>query len=145
MGTRCLTFVYDDSSTDDGSAEAIMCIYRQFDGYPSGHGHELSQFLNSKTLVNGYGKQNSIEANGMSCLAAQLVVQLKHGVGGIYIYAPMVGRDHWQDYEYHVYETKVIVKNPTEVIFNGTWKEFSQFIDNGNGVHSGEEYDRISE
>ena len=135
MGTRCLTFVYDDSSTDDGSAEAIMCIYRQFDGYPSGHGHELAQFLNSKTLVNGYGKQNSMEANGMSCLAAQLVVQLKHGVGGIYIYAPMVGRDHWQDYEYHVYETKVIVKSCAtvydsghyQVIFEGTWQEFAQF------------------
>ena len=135
MGTRCLTFVYDDSSTDDGSAEAIMCIYRQFDGYPSGHGHELAQFLNSKTLVNGYGEQNSIEANGMSCLAAQLVVQLKHGVGGIYIYAPMVGRDHWQDYEYHVYETKVIVKSCAtvydsghyQVIFEGTWQEFAQF------------------
>ena len=135
MGTRCLTFVYDDSSTDDGSAEAIMCIYRQFDGYPSGHGNELAQFLNSKTLVNGYGEQNSIEANGMSCLAAQLVVQLKHGVGGIYIYAPMVGRDHWQDYEYHVYETKVIVKSCAtvydsghyQVIFEGTWQEFAQF------------------
>ena len=135
MGTRCLTFVYDDSNSDDGSAEAIMCIYRQFDGYPSGHGHELAQFLNSKTLVNGYGEQNSMEANGMSCLAAQLVVQLKHGVGGIYIYAPMVGRDHWQDYEYHVYETKVIVKSCAtvydsghyQVIFEGTWQEFAQF------------------
>ena len=135
MGTRCLTFVYDDSSTDDGSAEAIMCIYRQFDGYPSGHGHELAQFLNSKTLVNGYGEQNSIEANGMSCLAAQLVVQLKHGVGGIYIYAPMVGRDHWQDYEYHVYNDKVIVQNCNtvydsghyQVIFEDTWQEFAQF------------------
>ena len=135
MGTRCLTFVYDDSSTDDGSAEAIMCIYRQYDGYPSGHGHELAQFLNSKIIVNGYGEQNSMEANGMSCLAAQLVVQLKHGVGGIYIYAPMVGRDHWQDYEYHVYETKVIVKSCAtvydsghyQVIFEGTWQEFAQF------------------
>jgi hypothetical protein len=71
----------------------------------------------------------------MGCLAAQLVVQLKHGVGGIYIYAPIVGRDHWQDYEYHVYEDKVIVQNcntvydsgHNQVIFDGTWKEFGQF------------------
>ena len=126
MGTRSLTYVYD-SSGDNGESEPIMCIYRQYDGYPSGHGHELAQFLNSKTLVNGYGEQNSIEANGMSCLAAQLVVQLKHGVGGIYIYAPMVGRDHWQDYEYHVYEDRVVVKDPTAVIFEGTWEEFGQF------------------
>ena len=126
MGTRSLTFVYDDSSTDDGSAEAIMCIYRQYDGYPSGHGHELAQFLNSKTIVNGYGEQNSMEANGMSCLAAQLVVQLKHGVGGIYIY-PVSSTDCFQDYEYHVYEDRVVVKDPTAVIFEGTWEEFAQF------------------
>jgi hypothetical protein len=127
--------VYDGSNSDDENNEPIMCIYRQYDGYPSGHGHELAQFLNSKTLVNGYSGLNSIEANGMGCLAAQLVVQLKHGVGGIYIYAPIVGRDHWQDYEYHVYEDKVIVQNcntvydsgHNQVIFDGTWKEFGQF------------------
>ena len=136
MGTRSLTFVYDSSNSDDGTTnEAIMCIYRQYDGYPSCHGHELAQFLNSKTLVNGYGEQNSVEANGMSCLAAQLVVQLKHGVGGIYIYAPMTGRDYSQDYEYHVYDDKVIVQNCNtvydsghyQVIFEGTWQEFAQF------------------
>ena len=136
MGTRSLTFVYDGDVP-------VINIYRQYDGYPSGHGHELAQFLDSKNLVNGFGEQNSFEANGMGCLAAQLIVQLKHGVGGIYIY-PVSSTDCFQDYEYHVYEDKVIVKDPTAVIFEGTWKEFSQFIDDGNGVHSGEEYDRLS-
>lgn len=119
MGTRSLTFVYDGNVP-------VINIYRQFDGYPSGHGHELAQFLDSKTLVNGYGEQNSVEANGMGCLAAQLIVQLKHGVGGIYIY-PVSSTDCWQDYEYHVYEDKVVVKDPTAVIFEGTWEEFAQF------------------
>ena len=119
MGTRSLTFVYDGDVP-------VINIYRQFDGYPSGHGHELAQFLDSKTLVNGYGEQNSFEANGMGCLAAQLIVQLKHGVGGIYIY-PVSSTDCFQDYEYHVYEDKVIVKDPTAVIFEGTWEEFAQF------------------
>lgn len=119
MGTRSLTFVYDGDVP-------VINIYRQYDGYPSGHGHELAQFLNSKTLVNGYGEQNSVEANGMGCLAAQLIVQLKHGVGGIYIY-PVSSTDCFQDYEYHVYEDKVIVKDPTAVIFEDTWEEFAQF------------------
>ena len=119
MGTRSLTFVYDGDVP-------VINIYRQYDGYPSGHGHELAQFLDSKTLVNGYGEQNSVEANGMGCLAAQLIVQLKHGVGGIYIY-PISSTDCWQDYEYHVYEDKVIVKDPTAVIFEGTWEDFAQF------------------
>ena len=119
MGTRSLTFVYDGDVP-------VINIYRQYDGYPSGHGHELAQFLDSKTLVNGYGEQNSVEANGMGCLAAQLIVQLKHGVGGIYIY-PVSSTDCFQEYEYHVYEDKVIVKDPTAVIFEGTWEEFAQF------------------
>ena len=119
MGTRSLTFVYDGDVP-------VINIYRQYDGYPSGHGHELAQFLDSKNLVNGYGEQNSFEANGMGCLAAQLIVQLKHGVGGIYIY-PVSSTDCFQDYEYHVYEDKVIVKDPTAVIFEGTWEEFAQF------------------
>jgi hypothetical protein len=136
MGTRSLTFVYD-STGDNGESEPIMCVYRQFDGYPSGHGHELAQFLDSKTLVNGFGGVDlEVEANGMSCLAAQLVVQLKHGVGGIYIYAPVLGRDYGQDYEYHVYEDKVIVyhdfpyegnRYDQEPLFEGTWEEFRQF------------------
>ena len=119
MGTRSLTFVYDGDVP-------VINIYRQYDGYPSGHGHELAQFLDSKNLVNGYGEQNSFEANGMGCLAAQLIVQLKHGVGGIYIY-PVSSTDCFQDYEYHVYEDKVIVKDPTAIIFEGTWEEFGQF------------------
>ena len=119
MGTRSLTFVYDGNVP-------VINIYRQYDGYPSGHGHELAQFLDSKNLVNGFGEQNSFEANGMGCLAAQLIVQLKHGVGGIYIY-PVSSTDCFQDYEYHVYEDKVIVKDPTAVIFEGTWEEFAQF------------------
>jgi len=119
MGTRSLTFVYDGDVP-------VINIYRQYDGYPSGHGHELAQFLDSKTLVNGFGKQNSFEANGMGCLAAQLIVQLKHGVGGIYIY-PVSSTDCFQDYEYHVYEDRVVVKDPTAVIFEGTWEDFAQF------------------
>ena len=119
MGTRSLTFVYDGDVP-------VINVYRQYDGYPSGHGHELAQFLDSKTLVKGFGEQNSFEANGMSCLAAQLIVQLKHGVGGIYIY-PVSSTDCFQDYEYHVYEDRVVVKDPTAVIFEGTWEEFAQF------------------
>jgi hypothetical protein len=128
--------VYDRTGNDIHEYEPIMCIYRQYDGYPSGHGHELSLFLNSKTLVNGFGGVDlEVEANGMSCLAAQLVVQLKHGVGGIYIYAPVLSRDYGQDYEYHVYDDKVVVQNCNtvydsghkQVIFDGTWEEFGQF------------------
>ena len=41
MGTRSLTYIKSEYNTEDN----IVCIYRQFDGYPSGHGIELANFL----------------------------------------------------------------------------------------------------
>lgn len=121
MGTRSLTFVYDNK-------EPMINMYRQFDGYPSGHGSELAEFLNSfDAIVNGIpvGDKRRL-ANGMGCLAAQLIANFKTEVGGFYIY-PVTAEDCGQDYEYHVYENKVVVKNPTEVIFDGSWKDFNEF------------------
>lgn len=121
MGTRSLTFVYENK-------EPMINMYRQFDGYPSGHGSELAEFLNSfDAIVNGIpvGDKRRL-ANGMGCLAAQLIANFKTEVGGFYIY-PVTAEDCGQDYEYHVYENKVIVKNPTEVIFDGSWKDFNEF------------------
>jgi hypothetical protein len=119
MGTRSLTFVYNDGAP-------IINMYRQFDGYPTGHGRELAEFLVSGKLVNGYSEKQSVQFNGMGCLAAQMIANFKNSVGGFYIYS-VDSTDCWQEYEYHVYEDKVVVKNPTEVIFSGTWDEFHSF------------------
>jgi hypothetical protein len=119
MGTRSLTFVYEEN-------KPIVNMYRQFDGYPSGHGQELAEFLLSGELVNGFSDENAKVFNGMGCLAAQMIVNFKRSVGGFYIY-PIESNSCWQEYEYHIYEDTVIIKNPDEVIFNGTWKEFYDF------------------
>jgi hypothetical protein len=119
MGTRSLTFVYEEN-------KPIMNMYRQFDGYVSGHGQELADFLMSGNLVNGYSSTEKTQFNGMGCLAAQLICNFKKSVGGFYIY-PIDSFNCWQEYEYHVHEDKVIVKNPSEVIFDGTWDEFHSF------------------
>ena len=119
MGTRSLTFVYDDNGTP------IINLYRQFDGYREGHGQELADFLNSiDEVVNGLtlGEKRRV-ANGMGCLAAQLVAHFKLREGGFYLY-PTTTKDCWQDYEYHVYEKHVIVKDPDDTIFKGTWHQF---------------------
>jgi hypothetical protein len=122
MGTRSLTYVYDDG-------EPILCMYRQFDGYPSGHGAELADFLLPIDLINGFeiADQGRKAANGMGCLAAQLVAHFKKGIGGIYLYATRQNHDCWQEYEYHVFEKRVIVKNPGEVMFDGCWFQFKNF------------------
>jgi hypothetical protein len=119
MGTRSLTFVYDGN-------QPLVNMYRQFDGYPSGHGIELAEFLVSGKMVNGYSSKTEKQFNGMGCLAAQMIAEFKNSVGGFYIHA-VTDTDCWQDYEYHVFENKVVVKNPTEVIFEGTWNNFLEF------------------
>jgi len=116
MGTRCLTFVYDGGTP-------VINMYRQFDGYPSGHGAELAEFLSGFEIVNGYGEVKPKLANGMGCLAAQLIAHFKQSVGGFYIH-PVTDTDCWQEYEYHVHKENVVVKNPTEVIFDGSWVDF---------------------
>ncbi len=49
MGTRALTFVYEGETP-------IINLYRQYDGYPAGHGAELAEFLEGYTVVNGFGE-----------------------------------------------------------------------------------------
>lgn len=124
MGTRCLTYLYKEAAE-----KPFTCIYRHYDGYPQGHGFEIAEFMNSKTMVNGYNDA-ATQINGMHCLASQLIVLLKEGkieAGGIYIYQP--DEDACcQDYEYHIWPDKVQVKDiPNDVIFEGTWKEFLAF------------------
>lgn len=97
MGTRSLTFVYDGK-------EPIINMYRQYDGYPTGHGAELAEFLAPFHLVNGLGMNESRKvANGMGCLAAQLVANFKESAGGFYLY-PTSAVDCGQDYEYHIFD-----------------------------------------
>lgn len=82
MGTRSQTAVFDGS-------DKLVQIYRQYDGYPSGHGKELAEFMTGLQLVNGYGSQEGRIANGAGCFAAQLVGYLKQGkVGNIYLEPP---------------------------------------------------------
>jgi hypothetical protein len=123
MGTRCLTYLYKKAAE-----KPFTCIYRQFDGYPEGHGFEIAEFMNSKTMVDGYNDA-ATQINGMHCLASQLIVLLKEGkteAGGIYIHHPD-DNECGQDYEYHIWADKVQVKDPGDVIFEGNWKEFLGF------------------
>lgn len=96
MGTRSVTHFMNDHE------HTIVRLYRQFDGYPTGHGKDLADFLNGFRIVNGYSyedRQQDKVANGMGCLAAQTIAYFKNGIGGFYI---VDGNDCWQDYDYLV-------------------------------------------
>ena len=129
MGTRSLTFVYTDHYGSTTGPEPIINMYRQFDGYPTGHGAELATFLTSfEAITNGIpiGDTRKL-ANGMGCLAAQLVAHFKTGAGGFYLY-PVSSIDCGQEYEYHIYSDRITVfEYGGEHLFTGPWSAFTEF------------------
>jgi hypothetical protein len=146
MGTRSLTFVYEKY----GEVQKPVCnMYRQFDGYPTGHGAELAEFLNGGRLVNGLIHTKTAEEvvfNGMGCLAASMVAHFKQSPGGFYIH-PTDVTDCGQDYEYHIYNDNGLLSGSVfrievyncgcnffgmsgdsrELEFKGNLKEFTEF------------------
>jgi len=88
MGTRSLTRVietYRDDKKDKQVNVTLVNMYRQYDGYPSGHGVELVDFINSGKVVNGLGADDRNVFNGAGCLAAQMIAHFKNGAGGFYL------------------------------------------------------------
>ena len=56
MGTRSLTRVietYKDDRTQKQVKKQLINMYRQYDGYPSGMGADLVEFLDGSKVVNG--------------------------------------------------------------------------------------------
>jgi hypothetical protein len=96
MGTRCLTVI------NDHYGKEIAVLYRQFDGYPEGHGTELKAFLSGKRISNGIMPGCF---NGMECLAASVVANFKTAPGGFYLYRADT-RDIGEEFVYTIYPTK---------------------------------------
>jgi hypothetical protein len=119
MGTRSLTIVKEDD-------QIVMNMYRQMDGYPSGHGLDLAEFLKPLSLCNGIGFNSKNQANGLGCLAAQIVSHFKEGIGGIYL-IPAESNDVWQEYEYHITvygpDIHVTVYGGSEEMYSGVCDE----------------------
>ena len=98
MGTRCLTVV---AEKDGGEEDLVM--YRQMDGYPEGHGLELLKRFGNHKICDGFNSQTSEDyANGMSCLAAQIVAHFKTEIGHIYL-LPSGTRNSDEEYIYYLY------------------------------------------
>ena len=137
MGTHSLTFVHDGDN-----AKPFVCMCRQMDGYPSGHGHGLAlqQFLKPIRMINGIGSDSEHIANGAGCLAAQMIAHFKDGPGGIYVYAPTT-KDAWQEYEYHVHaddQSGIKVKcfavgKRKNLLFEGSVEAFWEFCNRKEG------------
>ena len=131
MGTRSLT-----TFIDNYTKEEIVVMYRQYDGYPSGHGKDLIDFLNEMKVVNGIpgGEKLTHLANGISCLAAQVVSHFKDGVGDFYLHTADT-RDYGEEFVYTIYakdnELNIKVEDTyqDEVLFDGNSEEMGSWID----------------
>lgn len=103
MGTRAIIIILS------GNHE-LARFYTHSDGYPEGHGVDLAK-LCDKLIVNGIGGPRKVgartfdlteQANGMGCLAAQIISSLKYGIGGFYL-EPTGGEiGDWIEYVYVV-------------------------------------------
>ena len=150
MGTRSLTKVFNTYKNENKNKQVkiqLVNMYRQYDGYPSGHGTELADFLKSGKVVNGIGSTNETERlfNGAGCLAAQMIAHFKVGAGGFYI-EPITAKDCGQEYEYEVivdFDTKEVTlkcfengyinkkgeyKSGKKLLFEGKPSEFDEFV-----------------
>ena len=93
MGTRSKTTVFDESG------KPLVSLYRQFDGHFESMGQELADFLNEMAVVNGIGSGTPVKAaNGMGCLAAQLVKYFKEDIGNVYL----THHDNFQEVNYDI-------------------------------------------
>lgn len=139
MGTRAITKVIDQ----DGGV--LVRLYRQYDGYPDGHGAELAEFLADAVIVNGIGLADTRKIfNGSGDVAARLVSFFKPNhaeIGGFYL----VADDSWEDgcdyvYEVHVKdvrrtvssidgpgEVNVLVRGYSGPLFFGPVEAFAQW------------------
>ena len=82
--------------------KTIVDIYHHWDGYPEGLGVTLASYLKNKKITNGLGARDFYDAfNGMGCLAASLVAELKNGPGDVYI-EPRESHG-WIDYQYYIW------------------------------------------
>ena len=106
MGTRSTYRIieqFTDEKTNKVINQEICLMYRQFDGYPSGHPCETAEWLASGEVVNGFSSnETKLIFNGAGCLAAQLVAKYKTEPGGTYL-NPLKHRGKcWEDYLYDI-------------------------------------------
>lgn len=94
MGTRSITKIMEGN-------QELCRIYRQYDGYPKGHGVELA-LLCRDMITNGCGGIGT--ANGMSELAARIICALKtaNPDGNIYLEIPRGPVSGWAEFIYTV-------------------------------------------
>ena len=105
MGTRATVSIAkreEGVSFSEKPDKVLVSIYHHFYGYPEYLGVTLANYLEDKKIVNGLGDRNAPVFNGLGCMAASIIKELKDEPGNVYIEDP--NRPHaWLDYEYYIW------------------------------------------
>ena len=104
MATRAMISIAkreEGVSFSEEPNQTIVDIYHHWDGYPEGLGVTLASYLNDYHIVNGMGRENDNLFNGIGCMAASIVAELKDGPGDVYI-EPRESHS-WIDYHYYIW------------------------------------------
>ena len=105
MGTRATIKIAkreEGVSFSEKPDKFIVSIYHHFDGYPEYLGVTLANYLEDKKIVNGLGGRNAPVFNGLGCMAASIIAELKDEPGNVYIEDPE-NPSGWLSYEYVVW------------------------------------------
>ena len=129
MGTRSLTVFNDELNNEE-----IVVLYRQYDGYPEGHGTDLLNFLNNMNIVNGISNDEKRKiANGMSCLSAQIIAYFKKAPGDFYLHSAGT-RDIGEEFIYTLYyteELRIKIQNAydnSHDLFDGNINQYEEWL-----------------
>mgnify|MGYP000852469892 FL=1 len=100
MGTRSVTYIYEMPSL---GGKVICAFFRHWDGYPSGHGVDLVNWLEDKSLVNGYTLGTPMTAyNRAGTMAVKLMNHIQDISGCEVIPTDTKEWTHGEEYIYYV-------------------------------------------
>ena len=146
MGTRSLTVFNNEMDNEE-----IVVLYRQYDGYPTGHGRDLLSFLNNMEIVNGISNNEERKiANGMGCLSAQVVAYLKEAPGDFYLHSAGT-RGIGEEFIYTLYykndKLKIKVQDTYDKghdLFDGNMTQYNEWL-NTPGITGDKDTDALLE
>ena len=100
MGTRSITHIHEMESLGE---KTVCSFFRHCDGYPSGHGKDLADWLKGKKLVNGMTGEEKTgqDFNRAGTMAVKLMNHIQDESGCEVI--PTGDSNYGEDFTYDVY------------------------------------------
>jgi len=100
MSTRSITHIHEEKEFNNGEEKTICSFYRHCDGYPTGHGQDLANWLKDKKVMNG---RVAGAFNGTGEAAIKLMNHILDLAGCLVSVVSTQTTDIWEAYIYDIY------------------------------------------